>query len=158
MSVAWDWMYKGVTSQGINKEISSTLECARLNRENLKQSLAIPETCILQMARVLVATHDRLRSNAKRSMISFQTQFDKKQGEGMSISLFDNVQSLRGIYSSLKYIVSTHQKSANSKKCLHSKKNRRVSIAATPNAWDNPELSPLDPYGSGDFFCKLCCC
>ena len=43
-SIAWDWMFKGVTSDGINREVSSILECSRLNREHELASLAIPET------------------------------------------------------------------------------------------------------------------
>ena len=34
LSVAWDWMYKGVSSEGINREVSSILECARLNQKH----------------------------------------------------------------------------------------------------------------------------
>lgn len=42
LSVAWDWMYRGVTEEGINREAVATLECAILNRQRKLQSLAIP--------------------------------------------------------------------------------------------------------------------
>lgn len=45
-SVAWDWMFKGVTDEGINREVSSILECARLNQKQHVQSLAIPEVSL----------------------------------------------------------------------------------------------------------------
>jgi hypothetical protein len=46
VSVAWDWMFKGVTDEGINREVSSMLECARLNQKDDVQSLGIPEVAI----------------------------------------------------------------------------------------------------------------
>jgi len=32
--VSWGWMFKGVTSEGINREISGVLECATINCNN----------------------------------------------------------------------------------------------------------------------------
>ena len=53
ISVAWDWMFRGVTSAGINREVFSTLEATILNRKNNRASLAIPEMSLLQMAKVI---------------------------------------------------------------------------------------------------------
>ena len=50
LSVAWDWMFKGVTSDGINREVSSILECARLNQNKKILSLAIPERGLITLA------------------------------------------------------------------------------------------------------------
>lgn len=50
LSLAWDWMFKGISSEGINREILSILEYAKLNRQNNAITLAIPETYLLQMA------------------------------------------------------------------------------------------------------------
>ena len=60
MSVAWDWEFKGVTAEGINRELVSTLECSKLNREHNVQSLAVPETSILFMARRYVSEYEQL--------------------------------------------------------------------------------------------------
>ena len=49
-SIAWDWMYRGVTVEGINRETAAILECSILNRLHNRQSLAIPELAILRMA------------------------------------------------------------------------------------------------------------
>ena len=43
-------MFKGVTSDGINTEVSSILECARLNQNKKIQSLAIPERGLITLA------------------------------------------------------------------------------------------------------------
>ena len=41
ISVAWDWTYRGFTSEAINRELSSMMECAALNRHHGAQSLAM---------------------------------------------------------------------------------------------------------------------
>ena len=51
ISLAWDWMYRGVTEAGISREICATLACTRLNRLNKLKSLAIPEVSLLHMSR-----------------------------------------------------------------------------------------------------------
>ena len=51
ISVAWDWMYRGVTETGIRREISATMSCAVLNRNNKVVSLGIPGAALLHMAR-----------------------------------------------------------------------------------------------------------
>lgn len=159
MSVAWDWMYTGITSYGINREISSILECSRLNRDQLKQSLAIPETCVIQMAKALIAAYDCLKEPSQQlegtSLIPFKSRQYQGIGPKKSLSISDTLANLQGIFASFKYIVSSHKNASISKKASGCRE-QRVSIAKVPNTWENPELTPLDPYGSGDFFCKLC--
>jgi hypothetical protein len=46
-------MYTGINSGGINREVVATLECTSLNKQNVKRSLAIPKTAILNMAKAL---------------------------------------------------------------------------------------------------------
>ena len=155
MSVAWDWMYKGITDYGINKEISSILECAHLNRQQLKQTLAIPETSVIKMAKELVAQYEYLTDHSKekianKSMISSKI----KQSTIYSNARLhrETMAGLRGILASLRYVVSCHQSALSAKQC----DVQNITIASIPNTWENPDLSPLDPYGSSDFFCKLC--
>ena len=50
-SIAWDWMFKGVTSEGINREVSGIVECSALNQGHQLQSLAVPVTSLLFLAK-----------------------------------------------------------------------------------------------------------
>ena len=54
-SVAWDWMYLGTTLEGIKAEVSQTVNSAKLARDNLKQSLAIPQVSIVERVKYELA-------------------------------------------------------------------------------------------------------
>jgi hypothetical protein len=164
VSVAWDWMFKGVTGEGINREVSSILECARLNQKQQVQSLAIPETALLFLARDLLGV---LKAKAVHGS-------DDLESEAINI--------LRGILPSLQYVVYRHKMTEEtSKKWEEEGKHKKVSIDAKPNTAHNPgafkqsvcvhfsidrfhvltslydiDSFSLDPHGSGDFICKFC--
>lgn len=154
-------MFKGVTSEGINREVSSILECARLNQKQHVQSLAVPETSLLFLAR------DQLGL--------LKIKHDGHQSAPMSI--------LRGILPSLQYVVHRHLMTDEASRSWESEcKHMKVSIDPKPNTAQNPgesslsitisivlaanllicysyrfaDLFSLDPYGSGDFICKFC--
>ena len=121
VSVAWDWMFKGVTSDGINREVSSILECARLNQKQSVQSLAIPETSLLFLAR------DHLGL--------IQVSKDKSEGRMDS----ESMRIMRGILPSLQYVVHRHSMAIEaSKNWIDGGKHEKVSIDSKPNAWQNP--------------------
>jgi hypothetical protein len=63
-SVAWDWMFLGVSRDGVNGEVMSTLECVQLLHNEGKQSLAIPQLCLIELAKFHLAKH---RYNQKQS-------------------------------------------------------------------------------------------
>ncbi|KAL3786447.1 hypothetical protein HJC23_011028 [Cyclotella cryptica] len=152
VSVAWDWMFKGITSQGINREVASILECARLNHTYHVQSLGIPETALLFMA----------EENIARLKI--------KDSSGTSAGLIeftpDPKTVLRGILPSLQFIVHRHLMTEKiSMTSVKAGKHTKVSVHPKPNAWENPDLGhpeiiedafSMDPYESGDFICKFC--
>jgi hypothetical protein len=139
LSVAWDWMFKGVTSNGINREVSSILECARLNQSKKVQSLAIPETSLLFLAR----DHLGLLKK-KHTANSEELKPDSKT-------------ILKGILPSLQYVVYRHRMTREaSAMWKEGGKHVKVSIDSRPNAWQNSDQFSLDPYGSGDFICKFC--
>ena len=54
-SVAWDWMYLGTTLEGIKAEVSQTANSVKLARDNLKQSLAIPQVSIVEKVKYELA-------------------------------------------------------------------------------------------------------
>lgn len=49
VSVAWDWVYKGVSQEGCWGEMACALRCANDNRRFGVVSLAPVETCLLQV-------------------------------------------------------------------------------------------------------------
>jgi hypothetical protein len=62
-------MYTGINSEGINREVVATLECASLNKHNKKMSLAIPKTAILHIAKTLESNLLPGRSSADEEKI-----------------------------------------------------------------------------------------
>lgn len=51
ISVAWDWMYRGVSEGGIAREVSATMTCASLNRLKPIKSLGMIELPLLLLSR-----------------------------------------------------------------------------------------------------------
>eukprot|EP00986_Skeletonema_menzelii_P003949 scaffold1293_cov139-Skeletonema_menzelii.AAC.4 len=157
-SIAWDWMFKGVTSEGINRELSSILECVRLNSAHSLQSLAIPETALLFLAKENVAKHSTTSKNDSTSLI----QGRSLSVEGKAGLEPDPMTVLRGILASLQYVVHRHNSAVRlSKEWGWEREEKqfkwaKVSIDEKPNTWQDPGTFSLDPYGAGDFFCKFC--
>eukprot|EP00571_Detonula_confervacea_P000867 CAMPEP_0172328380 /NCGR_PEP_ID=MMETSP1058-20130122/60322_1 /TAXON_ID=83371 /ORGANISM="Detonula confervacea, Strain CCMP 353" /LENGTH=2122 /DNA_ID=CAMNT_0013045493 /DNA_START=119 /DNA_END=6484 /DNA_ORIENTATION=+ len=158
-SIAWDWMFKGVTSEGINREVSGILECARLNQEHGLQSLAIPETTLLFLAKENIAKHLlKSETSATNSLFAMDIPLRPTRRD---IPEPDAETVLRGILPSLQYVVSRHNASVKfckvwEEKTKHVMDSWRVSIDSKPNAWEGPGTFALDAYGAGDFFCKFC--
>jgi len=109
ISVAYDWMYRGYDAEGINREIASTVECASLCRQHNRQSLAIPETALLQMAKKLnpklVEVGD-LKLSSGNSILAFGNS-SKKSSPRFCPS---DLEICRGILPSLTHIVETNLK------------------------------------------------
>ena len=159
VSVAWDWLYQGVTSEGINREIVSTLECARLNRKHYTQSLAIPETSLMHMARRFVAQHEQemAANDAEKRLplLSFQPSNQlavEKEDVTDESSSQPPLVMLKGILPSLSYVINRHKMSheaAQEMKGTKTPEGRvsegRVSIAPRPNAWENSDAVTIDP-------------
>jgi len=154
-SIAWDWMYKGVTCDGINREVSGILECARLNREHELPSLAIPETSLLFLAKQSIAKHQLgSKIGAANSLFEMDIPQKSKQRER---SEPDAETVLRGILPSLASVVRSHKSAA--KRYERNKTGNKllsVSINSLPNTLEDPESSMIDPYGADDFSCKVC--
>jgi len=141
VSVAWDWMFRGVSVNGIHNELENTLTCAKLAREHGRQSLAIIENAIFSLAKQLLA--DKL-GNDINIPIKHANAFHNKREQTIDI--------LKGIEPSLSKIVNRNEESYNN--IMSSCKS--IKISAIPNAWENPDVFPLDAYGSSDYCCKLC--
>ena len=157
ISLAWDWMFRGVTAEGINREICSVLECTILNRKHGKVSLAIPELSLLQMARVFPSCGARVPADVD-TMLGCRMMKKSSVCRAIKCPLTEARDVLRGMLPGLEYVVGHHltvMGSAENRSRLTGR-GERVTVAKRPNAHENPNLFPVDPYGSHDFNCKLC--
>ena len=162
ISVAWDWMYRGVTSEGINREIVSTLDCAELLRHHRTQSLAIPGTAILHMASHFVSEYEHEQEQEKSVPLSAirgrETSFLPSQGLSSDYDRFGSLLSyrgpssidvLRGLLEPLRCIVNKHNKTiekAKDQERIQQEGDRmKISIADKPDTWQNPSTFALDP-------------
>jgi hypothetical protein len=143
-------MYRGVSPSGINREVTSMLECAELNRRHAQQSLALPELALLQMARTIPA---RMRKDPDDEMWELPERKSTVQRFVPS-----DVEVVRGILPGLRYIVKQHLRitdQAELREACQGKRDR-VKVEPRPKASESRDSFSLDPYGAGDFFCKLC--
>lgn len=141
ISIAWDWMYRGVTKNGINQELTCSLKCAELARLNGQQALAIPETATLKVAKSLlsecVADENYLpMASATKEIVSIPTPHS----------------ILEGILPCLTDLVNRHKREFNEIRAILGED----ATTSTPNTRYNPETYSLDPYANCDFICKLC--
>lgn len=151
--------FKGVTPKGINNELVSTLECARLNRQHDTQSLAIPEASVLHMARQFASQHERdvdsspLDTIRRGPLLPFLASKPKESGDAQSADTDtcqfapSTLDVLKGIAPSLEFIVNRHSRAFEAAKQQHATQSGddSVSLAKIPNTWENPDLFALDP-------------
>jgi hypothetical protein len=169
ISIAWDWTYRGFTAEAMNREISSMMECAALNREHRTLSLAIPETSLLHTAKAFLARAKGMAEQPAVNQLDLQKhllEFDS------STSLLKNCNNsamflesepktvLRGILPSLTHLVARHKADVNKATVIadtanYGENHQKISISKRPDSWENPQVFSVDPYGN-DFFCKLC--
>ncbi|KAG7346143.1 hypothetical protein IV203_005211 [Nitzschia inconspicua] len=148
ISVAWDWMNRGVTPAGINREMCTVLEGTILNKKNMVTSLAIPELSLLQMATFLIG-------QTRRNCGSFLSTLGKNGHQHLLYK--PQAQTIcQGILPGLQYLVNDHSNALADGPNDSSAKGERLSIAKVPDTQENPALCPLDPFGNTDFDCKLC--
>eukprot|EP00934_Nitzschia_sp_Nitz4_P008353 Nitzschia sp. Nitz4//scaffold74_size92883//47486//53507//NITZ4_004826-RA/size92883-augustus-gene-0.13-mRNA-1//-1//CDS//3329557604//8343//frame0 len=147
VSIAWDWMFRGKTPRGINREIVVALEASTLNRKKGKLSLGIPEMSLLRMAQ------------------TFSTPLAQGSGILGNFAKADNCSSerersaiCRGILPGLRHVILGHIATMDVATCKRDSLERgeRISFAPRPNSWENPATFGIDPYGNEDFACKLC--
>lgn len=155
VSVAFDWMFMGTTSDGINREVAACLECASLNRDKGVKCLAIPETAVLCQARTL-----RLPSRTSTEEAPF---VDAERCSSRVKRHRPNPSDIcRGILPSLRYVLGKSVDAVRDANCKQSSLKSRdfarcekVTVAPRPDTYENPDEFTLDPDGS-DYFCRLC--
>lgn len=143
ISLAWDWNFRGVTANGINRDMVSTLENVLRNRrfEPPKQSLAIPKFCLLTTAvtaKTICATRE--------ADGFFPTTVDKERRE-------QSMTILKGLLPSLEFVVAEEEEAA---------KNAEAAGILTkgsrprPNSWEHPQIFSMDPFLNSDYYCFTC--
>jgi hypothetical protein len=149
LSVAWDWMNRGVTAGGISREVCTVLEGTILNKKNLVRTLAIPELCLLQMATFVAGKSERVTHEQ-----SFPRRLHKENQKGRLYKP-STATVCQGILPGLDFVVEKYELGrpfANDSLA----KGERLSVAKFPDTRENPDSSPYDPYGNSDFDCKIC--
>ena len=155
ISIAWDWMYRGITDTGINREVCTMLEAVTLNRKMGKISLAVPELCLLQMAKTFPPSEPSVPTELN-SMLGFGndvTSNSSKMDASRAITI------CRGILPGLRHILRKQaiaMKLATHSMSKSTQRGKRVSISKRPNTHEDSMCFPVDPYGNNDFMCKLC--
>ena len=139
-SIAWDWSFLGYTPDGINREMTATLEFALRNRKlsKPKQSLAIPKLCLLACCKSSIAA---LRPEG--STFGIKTTIDAR-AEQRHRSI------LEGLLPTLEFVLSQEEDA------FPTSGSDQASHEWRPHTWENPVVFPLDPYGNSDYFCKIC--
>jgi hypothetical protein len=139
ISIAWDWMYRGITESGIRREVGAAITCASLNQKNGVRSLGIPEAALLHMARSLC-------NNGRNEDGPYQPASEV---------------ICRGILQGLSAIVEEH---GTAMACA--RRNVRSDEAAgnddsftvldKSDADQNPLTGMINAYGSTDYTCRVC--
>ena len=124
----------GVTAQGVNREFSTSLECAYLCRKrNDCKPLGIPETAFLQLAKRL----PRKASQANHGQLLFKgvtPSYTECRPPWKTIA--------KGILPSLRHVVNQGSKIGCKEECV-------------PESQFNPLTRPIDPFGN-DYTCVIC--
>lgn len=140
----------GFSAEGINREVSSTLECASLCRKHkTSKSLAIPETAIFKLASGIPSRKNQ-RCYQKPLFSVPAAAYNELRPTWKDIA--------RGILPSLRYVVKRdcHKQWDG----CESTKHRRdqgvlLHVDKVPDSHCDAFEHPIDPFGN-DYFCKLC--
>lgn len=146
VSVAWDWQYLGVSPEGINREVASSLECQNLiDTKQNRRCLAIPRACLLQMGKSLFFMRDALktRNDSVSSIGSPRTGVWKKDA------------ILCGINPSLQYILEENIESIKRYDSSGGRGKKHLSKADRNDTEQQLSDAAVDPDGN-DYFCRIC--
>ena len=134
ISIAWDWSFLGYTAEGINREMTYSLERALLNRKGSppKPSLAIPRLCLL--------------SWCKASIGKFQSS-DLNPDD-----LQRDRNILMGLLPSLEFVVAEELQVFR----VWNESHPQTETHDIPLSSENPNVCSMDPHDYSDYTCKIC--
>ena len=128
LSIAWDTMALGWTSEGIHRQVSTMMEEAALCQMRYIEPLAIPHIGVIKACESLVSTFS----------------LGLKEEEANQVKV-------RGLLPSLRVIVDNDIREIEKVKRLP-----HVSIEERPDSENNKTLRKIDPDGSEGFSCMSC--
>jgi hypothetical protein len=132
LSIAWDWVFRGVSEPGVKTEVAHVLSRTRQNQKFGRRSLAQPELSLLRMA----------------MFSKLPTGVCSKESGYMPLPR----DLCRGILAGgLRKVVKAHL--AILENATEANKNI-VGLASAPRA-KNGKYASIDPYGN-DFVCQCC--
>jgi hypothetical protein len=136
-SIAWDWMYRGVTERGIAREVAAVMTCASLNRLRSIKSLGAVETVLLHLSRAVCD-----REEAHEGEHPYQPS--KKV-------------ICRGIVPGLQLVVQEHKSMMEVARANTKTEGTRdlLEFVEITDADRDPIASPIDAYGR-DYTCRKC--
>lgn len=161
VSVAWDWMYRGVTSAGINREVCTVLEATILNQKHGVVSLAIPEFSLLHMAKQVVAPAPVEPFGSGCFLTNIPNCVKVSNFLSKAVPLYDASpeEICRGILPGLRHVITAHLDcvaTAEPHLAHATGRGDRLRLKKIPDTQPNPATHPLDPLGNTDFACRLC--
>jgi hypothetical protein len=132
VSIAWDWVFRGVSEIGVKTEVAHVLSRTRQNQQSRRRSLAQPELSLLRMAKF---------STLSTSVYSKDSVYMPLPGDLCRGLLAGG---LRTVVEAQLAILQNATK----------EKKEIVMLASAPAAKDGKYAS-IEPYGN-DFFCEFC--
>ena len=135
----------GISAEGINREVSATVESATLCKYTTAKPLAIPETALYKLADLLVRVGTENSDNPSWTL-------EELHGASKGQYFPAGQDIVRGILPSLRHVVSRDTRSV-----VSSHPQTQKSILVEPdNSRDTlVHAFTIDPYGN-DYYCKTC--
>jgi hypothetical protein len=132
LSIAWDWVFRGVSERGVKTEVAHVLSRTRQNQQSRRRSLAQPELSLLRMA---------MFSTLSTSVCSKDSVYMPLPRD-----------LCRGLLAGgLGKVVEAHLAILENA----TKENTDIVMLASPPAAANGKYASIDPYGN-DFGCECC--
>jgi hypothetical protein len=153
-SVAWDWMYRGVTAEGIARETTAILESAYLCRPKELQALASLGLCLHEMVRNTLQIYgERTKAMAKILDPDQPPKTEPKEGP-------TSVDICRGLLPCFEHLVKINNEvlEKTREQSRDNSGREKVFIRPEPDTNQNPKTTDKDddPYDSNHYTCKLC--
>ena len=140
ISVAWDWMYRGVTEGGIGRELSAAFQCAELNRIKGIKSLGIPEVSLLHLA----------RSICDEKPPTAESPFQPTP-EVICRGILPGLRDLVHLLQEARQVAGSKVKSV----VAGGRKMDLLDIVHRTDAGQDPSTTPIAPYGK-EYTCRFC--
>jgi hypothetical protein len=152
VSIAWDWLFLGHSSKGIEEEMSVSLEAARINSTKGLHSLSVAEVCLIYLAIEYLSQYEAVINNVERTSFIFDQLKNAAEFEhDPALKRARALTVLKGILPSFSKMVKSHHN------VLQQLENSEYhySICQQPIANEYRQSVPTNPFGN-DYFCKVC--